>query len=128
MADLSLTDVLIVGAGPVGLTLANVLARHGIAFRIIDRVPTYQVEIRAKGLTPRTEEIFEDLGILDQIHERGQRNLPMRFYNYAYRFYGVSNDALVLVRPDGYVGLTGGKADQEPIIGYLRNVVGYGSI
>jgi 2-polyprenyl-6-methoxyphenol hydroxylase-like FAD-dependent oxidoreductase len=82
MADLSLTDVLIVGAGPVGLTLANVLARYGIPFRIIDRIPTYQVEVRAKGLTPRTEEIFEDLGILDQIHERGQRNLPMRFYNH----------------------------------------------
>ncbi len=39
-----------------------------------------QQEVRAKGLKPRTEEIFEDLGVLDQIHVRGQRNPLMRFY------------------------------------------------
>jgi hypothetical protein len=43
---------------------------------------------------------------------------------YADRFYGVSSDALILVRPDGYVGLTGGEVGQESIISYLRNVVG----
>ena len=73
-------DVLIVGAGPVGLTLAISLARSGITCRIIDQIPAYQNEIRAKTLTPRTEEIFEDLGVLDQIHTRGQRNLVMRYY------------------------------------------------
>jgi len=30
------TDVLVVGAGPAGLTMANVLDRQGISFRIID--------------------------------------------------------------------------------------------
>ena len=80
MTDPSFTDVLIVGAGPVGLTLANILVRHGITCRIIDQLPAYQKEIRAKGLTPRTEEIFEDLGILDQIHARGSRNRLFRFY------------------------------------------------
>jgi 2-polyprenyl-6-methoxyphenol hydroxylase-like FAD-dependent oxidoreductase len=54
MTDPSFTDVLVVGAGPVGLTLANVLARHGISCRIIDQLRAYQHEIRAKGLTPRT--------------------------------------------------------------------------
>lgn len=35
-----LIPVLVVGAGPTGLTVANELARHGAAVRIIDRVPT----------------------------------------------------------------------------------------
>jgi hypothetical protein len=37
---------------------------------------------------------------------------------------GISRDALILVRPDGYVGLTGGRVGQEPIIDYLRNAIG----
>jgi hypothetical protein len=37
---------------------------------------------------------------------------------------GISRDALILVRPDGYVGLTEGRIGQEPIIDYLRNAIG----
>ncbi len=80
MEKKSSTDVLIIGAGPVGLTLANCLARCGVAVRIVERGVAMQREVRAKGLKPRTEEIFEDLGVLDQIHVRGQRNPLMHFY------------------------------------------------
>jgi FAD binding domain len=38
--------------------------------------------------------------------------------------YGITGDALILVRPDGYIGLTGGRADFQPIMDYLRNVTG----
>ena len=44
----SLSDVLIVGAGPVGLTLATCLARSGVSCRIIEQAPTHQIEVRAK--------------------------------------------------------------------------------
>jgi 2-polyprenyl-6-methoxyphenol hydroxylase-like FAD-dependent oxidoreductase len=74
------TDVLIIGAGPVGLLLANSLARCDVAVRIIEQGTTMQREVRAKGLKPRTEEIFEDLGVLNDIHMRGQRNMRMHFY------------------------------------------------
>src|SRR5581483_2562398 len=80
MEKKSRIDVLIIGAGPVGLTLANSLARCGVPVRIIEQGATLQREVRAKALKPRTEEIFEDLGVLDQIHVRGQRNMLMRFY------------------------------------------------
>jgi hypothetical protein len=50
-------DVLVVGAGPVGLTMAAELARHGVACRIIDQLAT---PLRAIGVTPRTLEVWED--------------------------------------------------------------------
>ena len=42
----------------------------------------------------------------------------------AYRTYGITKDALVLVRPDGYVGLIAGSLEPQPIIDYLRDVTG----
>ena len=58
-----IADVLIVGAGPVGLTLALDLARHGIRPRIVDRLPAPSPYCRAIGVTPRTLEVWDDLGV-----------------------------------------------------------------
>jgi 2-polyprenyl-6-methoxyphenol hydroxylase-like FAD-dependent oxidoreductase len=58
-------EVLIVGAGPTGLTLACDLARRGVAVRIIDTAPQPFAGSRAKGVQPRTLEVFDDLGVLD---------------------------------------------------------------
>ena len=52
-------DVLIVGAGPVGLLLGAELQRDGIAVQVIDRMPARQPVCKALGITPRTLEIFE---------------------------------------------------------------------
>lgn len=59
--------VLIVGAGPTGLTLACDLARRGVPFRLVDSAPEPFKGSRAKGLQPRTLEVFEDLGILEGV-------------------------------------------------------------
>ena len=58
--------VLIVGAGPTGLTLACDLARRHIPLRIVDSAEPFMGS-RAKGLQPRTLEVFEDLGILETV-------------------------------------------------------------
>ncbi len=64
-------EILIIGAGPTGLTLAIELARRDVAFRIIDAAATPFSGSRAKGLQPRTLEIFENLGVIDSILESG---------------------------------------------------------
>ncbi|MGA8442356.1 MAG: FAD-dependent monooxygenase [Candidatus Sulfotelmatobacter sp.] len=65
------TQVIIVGAGPTGLTLGIELARRGIAFRLIDAVQGPLPGSRGKGIQPRTLEIFEDLGVIGAVLEAG---------------------------------------------------------
>jgi 2-polyprenyl-6-methoxyphenol hydroxylase-like FAD-dependent oxidoreductase len=58
--------VLVVGAGPTGLTLACELARRDVPVRIVDRAPEPFPGSRGKSLQPRTLEIFDDLGVVDE--------------------------------------------------------------
>src|SRR5580692_5945967 len=67
----SATDVLVIGAGPVGLTLACELARHGVRCRIIDRLATPLPYCRAIGVTPRTLEVWEDMGFAREMIDAG---------------------------------------------------------
>ncbi|WP_433049089.1 FAD-dependent monooxygenase [Dactylosporangium sp. CS-033363] len=69
--------VLIVGAGPTGLTLACTLARAGVPFRIVDAAPGPQPGSRGKGLQPRTLEVFADLGIADRVLAHGRTGMPI---------------------------------------------------
>jgi 2-polyprenyl-6-methoxyphenol hydroxylase-like FAD-dependent oxidoreductase len=74
------TSVLIVGAGPTGLTLALDLARRGISFRLIDAAASPFAGSRGKGIQPRTLEIFEDLGVIDAILATGARYPRIRVH------------------------------------------------
>jgi 2-polyprenyl-6-methoxyphenol hydroxylase-like FAD-dependent oxidoreductase len=56
-------DVLIVGAGPVGLTLANDLAQRGISFTIIDPLSEANPHAKAHGLQSRTLEALDMIGL-----------------------------------------------------------------
>lgn len=74
------TDVLICGAGAAGLTLALELARRNISFRLIEKMDSPFPGSRGKGIQPRTQEIFEDLGILERIVAAGGLYPPQREY------------------------------------------------
>lgn len=67
MTEQFAADVLICGAGAAGLTLAIDLARRGISFRLIEKMEDPFRGSRSKGIQPRTQEVFEDLGILDRV-------------------------------------------------------------
>ena len=67
------TDVLIVGAGPTGLMLANQLGRRGIRALIIDRHSGPAQQSRAMGVQARTLEIYSQLGIAGRALELGRR-------------------------------------------------------
>lgn len=71
MTRYTTTDVLICGAGVTGLTLAIELARHGVSFRLIEKRTTPFIGSRGKGIQPRTQEIFEDLGVPDECAHSG---------------------------------------------------------
>ncbi|GAA2708271.1 FAD-dependent oxidoreductase [Actinoplanes palleronii] len=75
-----MTDVLVVGAGPTGLTLATDLARRGVAVRIVDRAPDFPTGSRGKGLSPRSLEVLDDLGVAGPILAGGVSHLRHRKY------------------------------------------------
>ncbi|ORM32517.1 FAD-dependent monooxygenase [Williamsia sp. 1135] len=61
------TEVLVVGAGPVGLTAAIELRRRGVRCRIVDPLLEPPQYAKAVGVQPRTLEVFEGMGVLRQI-------------------------------------------------------------
>ena len=73
-------EVLIVGAGPTGLTLALDLLRRGVACHLVEASERPFTGSRGKGLQPRTLEIFEDLGIIEPILAVGGFYPKMRIH------------------------------------------------
>ncbi|RKG60377.1 3-(3-hydroxyphenyl)propionate hydroxylase [Corallococcus sp. AB011P] len=72
--------VLVIGAGPTGLTLACDLARRGVRVRIVDAAPRPFVGSRGKGLSPRTLEVLDDLGVLDAVLAAGNAYPRLRIH------------------------------------------------
>jgi 2-polyprenyl-6-methoxyphenol hydroxylase-like FAD-dependent oxidoreductase len=75
-----MTKVLVAGAGPTGLTLACDLARRGVAVRIIDKLAEFPRGSRGKGLSQRTLEVLDDLGVVDETLASGVTHLLFRKY------------------------------------------------
>ena len=63
MKSLSDPAVIIVGAGPVGLITALVLAQQGIASRVIEAEPGLTIDLRAGTFHPPTMEMLNDIGV-----------------------------------------------------------------
>jgi 2-polyprenyl-6-methoxyphenol hydroxylase-like FAD-dependent oxidoreductase len=72
METITNTDVIIVGAGPTGLSLACQLVRYGIDFVIVEQKAGVTTHSKALGVQARTMEIYEQLGVAQQALDRGQ--------------------------------------------------------
>ncbi|WP_454782143.1 FAD-dependent monooxygenase [Legionella sp. WA2022007384] len=72
MSD-ELLDVLVVGAGPVGLFCANELTRQGLNCRIIDKKSTLSDKSKALAIHIRTLDLLRDCGFIEEILIQGQK-------------------------------------------------------
>ncbi|MGU3498322.1 FAD-dependent monooxygenase [Mycobacterium sp. C31M] len=141
-----MTDVLIAGAGPIGLTAAIELARRGVAVRIVDPLLEPPQYAKAVGVQPRTLEVFERMGILRQVldaavHFRGQiayvngervgeielalpADVPFKFVGLPqYETERILRDELATrgVRIERGVRLTGFEQDADGVTAMLDN-------
>jgi 2-polyprenyl-6-methoxyphenol hydroxylase-like FAD-dependent oxidoreductase len=79
METTATTDVLIVGAGPTGLSLACQLLRYNIDFIVLDKNAGVTPYSKALGVHARTLEIYEQLGIAETAIKRGAIAGKVRF-------------------------------------------------
>lgn len=79
MADL---DVLIAGAGPVGLFLANECARRGVRFRIIETRAGQSTHSKALAIFPRTFEVFDMAGVAEPFLQVANRVTRIAFVSH----------------------------------------------
>jgi 2-polyprenyl-6-methoxyphenol hydroxylase-like FAD-dependent oxidoreductase len=68
-----MVDVLVIGAGPVGLTMAAEAARYGLSIRIIDTAPHASTTSKALVVWSRTLELFDRMGCTDAFLAAGIR-------------------------------------------------------
>lgn len=115
------TDVLIVGAGPTGLMLANQLARHGVRPLLIDRHAGPSLQTRALGVQARTLEIYARLGVIEQALAWGKQATGANLWADGRHTARVPlGDAGLTLSPYPYI-LILGQDDNERILGdHLR--------
>jgi 2-polyprenyl-6-methoxyphenol hydroxylase-like FAD-dependent oxidoreductase len=73
-------DVLVVGAGPVGLVAACELARRGVRVRVIDKLTQPTDQSRAIAVHARSLDMFDRMGIVDEMVSTGIKATAMQLY------------------------------------------------
>ncbi len=72
-------DVLIAGGGPVGLAASILLSRAGVASLLVERHPATSIHPKARGINPRTMEIFRQCGVEADVRAAGLAPEKSRF-------------------------------------------------
>ncbi|ENX14147.1 hypothetical protein F894_02371 [Acinetobacter sp. CIP 51.11] len=73
------TEVAILGAGPVGLTIANYLSKQGVAVTIVEQLDSLIDYPRAIGIDDESLRTIQSLGLVDQVLPHTTPNHAMRF-------------------------------------------------
>ena len=104
-------DVLIVGAGQMGLTSAATLLRYGVQSRIIELTTDF-----GKAVTPstcgRAQELLVNIDARDRITRRAvdRRAVPLDMHRNLHDRFEIAGPGYYATRPDGHVGFRGGSA------------------
>jgi 2-polyprenyl-6-methoxyphenol hydroxylase-like FAD-dependent oxidoreductase len=80
MANHQDQEVLVVGAGPVGLVAGAELARRGVRVRVIDKLTQPTDQSRAIAIHPRSLDMFDRMGIVDELVSTGIKAVAMQLY------------------------------------------------
>ncbi len=72
--------VLIIGAGPVGLSTALFLAQQGTPSLVIERHPGTSIHPRARGINVRTMELFRQLGLENAVRQGGTALVNSKYF------------------------------------------------
>jgi 3-(3-hydroxy-phenyl)propionate hydroxylase len=103
-------DVLIVGAGPVGLTLANVLGQQGVNTLIVEERDTLIDYPRGVGLDDESLRTFQSIGVVDAV-------LPHTVPNQILRFFDSNRRLLVeMAPPDARFGWPKRNGFVQPMV------------
>lgn len=81
MAGKTDTDVVIVGAGPVGLTLANILGGQGVRTLVVEERDTLIDYPRGVGLDDEALRTFQSIGLVDAVLPHTVPNQILRFFD-----------------------------------------------
>ncbi len=84
------SKVIVAGAGPVGLLLANLLGREGIETLVLERRTEWSSASRALGITPTSMAIFARLGLAERFIGEGTAVRAASLYSGGRRMAGVS--------------------------------------
>ena len=74
-------DVIVVGAGPVGLVAGCELARRGVAVRVIDKLAQPTDQSRAIAVHARSLDMFDRMGIVDEMLGTGIKAIAMQMHS-----------------------------------------------
>jgi 2-polyprenyl-6-methoxyphenol hydroxylase-like FAD-dependent oxidoreductase len=92
-------DALVIGAGPTGLTIASELIKRNLRVRIVDQNERPTNQSRALGLQSRTLEIFEKMGVIDAMLDKGLPIDRLQIYDNGKPIGGPSLSALAAPYP-----------------------------
>jgi 2-polyprenyl-6-methoxyphenol hydroxylase-like FAD-dependent oxidoreductase len=113
-------DVLVVGAGPVGLTLAAEVTRLGLTCRIIDKLAVPSDKSKAIVMHARTLEALDALGITGELVASGERIESMNFMNRGRKLATINTTGLDSPYP--FMLCIGQNETERVLTGYLNSL------
>jgi 2-polyprenyl-6-methoxyphenol hydroxylase-like FAD-dependent oxidoreductase len=115
-------DVLIAGAGPVGLFLANECARRGLSYRIVEMNATQSTHSKALAIFPRTFEIFDMAGVSAPFAAAANRVTGVVFASHERKLGRI--EFVPKATPYPYVAMVPQDVTEKLLLEHLRSLGG----